>query len=626
MNVTAVCDTTPNQLLFGGKGCCVSGDEPFELAEWTGKLCNGSEWREPFDICGGMACLDWREWIMPWNWTVRNESLPPEQHQTCTSPSKYLAIYGGEHFFWLFFALTFGGVRLRIAQHEEKHDRDVLRYFFLSIWTGLTKKFRQKDMSEKEVRVTEGEQYRPPFTEKLRWGFPVCAGIFLAGAQLGFNLFAAHLVKEQPGYHDVPLGMLALLFCCRPRLTWLSCLLAQIPDTWLIKIFGFVENGDGVWAARMILSSVAVTSAVTEAIMQLLGGYFLGRAAQVGRERGFYYVHHLRPKFRGRDARHMYLGGLFWVMLCIPMVIALFILAFFFGQVFNGVLSFRRGLYDFFHTKTPNMPELAQGKVEWLLDYINPDPLPPKDDPPPTPNPFDDQPVQLDSDQPILVDRQSFYDQPLPYGGPGTGDLFSDQPMPVRHGSSRRSRYSRLSQSEFEDQIMPVPRAASGSYRYPSGGYAHAATGVQRRTPSGNQYNTLPQHDAPDEEGDQILPHPPSQQHPRRQPEMREISRGESHHSLLAPELQVDPPSSSAGSSSRKRSDYDGKPTWGLAEWESTVIWTGAMLGFFAYASQWLFWDGFVKAAGDRFCPPGLGKVAGVWVTGAFLCKCRMLR
>jgi hypothetical protein len=120
MNATALCETTPNQLLFGDEGCCIQNGEPFLLANWTRTLCNSSEWQARFDDCGGMACLDWREWIMPWNWTVQNSLLPADQ-QNCKPASEYLAIYAGEHFFWLLATFGIGYLRLRIAKHEEAH-------------------------------------------------------------------------------------------------------------------------------------------------------------------------------------------------------------------------------------------------------------------------------------------------------------------------------------------------------------------------------------------------------------------------------------------------------------------------------------------------------------------------
>lgn len=263
MNATNLCQMIPNQFLFGEKGCCIRNNEAFQLAEWTGMLCNGSEWSHQFSICDGMACLDWQEWILPWNWTVQNNTLPSDQ-QKCKAPSLYLGVYAIEHIIWLLATFSVGWLRLAIARHEEKNDQNVVRYWFISLWTDL--RFSQKKEEVQKRLLSEGEQFRPGFADKLRWGFPVIMGVILAGLQLGFNFLAAHMIQTSPGYEDVPIVMLAFLFCCRARLSWLSCLMALTPKSWLIKFFEFKQDGDGVWAAKLVLSSVAVTSAVTEAI------------------------------------------------------------------------------------------------------------------------------------------------------------------------------------------------------------------------------------------------------------------------------------------------------------------------------------------------------------------------
>jgi hypothetical protein len=72
----------------------------------------------------------------------------------------------------------------------------------------------------------------------------------------------------------------------------------------------------------------------------------------------------------------------------------------------------------------------------------------------------------------------------------------------------------------------------------------------------------------------------------------------------------------------KRRSDYTEKVNLKWQGWEKKIIWAGAFLGMLAYAAQWVFWDGFVKAAGDRFCPTSIGKVNGVWGAGTVLCKC----
>jgi hypothetical protein len=619
MNATAMCESTPNQMLFGQGGCCSQGDEPFELAKWTGTMCNGSEWRAEFDDCGGMACLDWREWVMPWNWTVQNTALPPDQ-QDCTAPSKYLAVYAAEHFFWLLATFAVGFFRLRIARHEEAHERNVLRYLLIYVSTRV--KFTQNRKEVLKEKLLPGEDLRPAVTDALKWGFPVIMGVFMAGLQLAFNFLVAGVMRRNQGYREVPLATLALLFCCRPRLSWLSCLLALFPKHWLVNWFKFKPDGDGLWAARLVLSSVAVSAAVTEAIMQLLGSYFLGTAANVARKRGFYANHHLRPMQWGRDAHRMYWGALCWLILCIPLVIIWFLVAFFFASIYHAVARWRKDIYRFLKRKENSIP-LPRGRVEWLLDHINPN-SDNSNDSAAADHASYDQPYEYYGDLPMqYTQATTFMDQPIPYGGPASGDLFTDQPMPIRRGN-RRSQYSQLAQAEFTDQPLEVRHTNLHEHRVASAGYMTTPSAVQRRTASGGQYNSLGQIDNaeaenPFEDQPYAVPSPT----PIRNEAMRPNHRDTSSASFLVKDASALSQASLASEhSSNKRSDYTDPVILKWQTWEKKIIFAGAFLGMLAYAAQWVFWDGFVKASGDRFCPPSILAAGGIWSGGAFICKC----
>ena len=101
--------------------------------------------------------------------------------------------------------------------------------------------------------------------------------VVFAGIQLAFNFATAYLIKYTPGYGDVPAPLLALLFCCRPRLGWLACYLSQTPDSWLTRYFHLTPP-DSLIRGQIAVARVAVSSAMSEVIMQLLGSYFLGNA------------------------------------------------------------------------------------------------------------------------------------------------------------------------------------------------------------------------------------------------------------------------------------------------------------------------------------------------------------
>lgn len=663
MNATALCQSAPNQVLFGDGGCCNQGNEPFELAQWTGAFCNGSEWRQQFERCGGMACLDWREWIMPWNWTVQNTTLQ-ENEQDCKAPHRYLAVYAYEHISWLVFSIGIGALRLWIARHEEHKNRSFFRYFLVVTWANLKSRKNSNEII-KEKLLDEGEDLRPAFTDPLKWSYPVIMGVFLAGLQLSFNFWVAHIIQSAPGYGDVPMHLLALLFCCRPRLSWLSCLLALISDERLEKIFNFKHGGDGIWAARLVLSSVAVSSAVAESIMQLLGSYFLGTTANIGRQRGFFIVHRLRPKMWGRDARRMYIGALCWVMLCIPLLVVWFLVALFSGIVFHAVSSWRRGIFNFLRNKTSD--EKVPKFVKNIVDKIDPGPDPATITSSNTHPPHDLPREYFAPDQPYPAKPlDPFTDQPTRYNGPASGDLFNnDLPMPVRY-EGRRKQYPQLTQFDFEDQPMRAHQSAYESQRVASAGYAYSPSAVQRRTPSGGQYGVLAQADHDMESVDvprnyaqnlsvvqrragggsqyqsvaQIddpetivanddQPYAVHKSSPPRVEGPQPSHHGSSSATLLmttAESLNPEKASSSianesSNGSSNKRADYKHNVNWKWQGWEKKIIWAGAFLGMLAYAAQWVFWDGFIKVAGDRFCPPNLGTVSGVWGGGAVLCK-----
>lgn len=146
-------------------------------------------------------------------------------------------------------------------------------------------------------------------------------------------------------------------------------------------------------------------------------------------------------------------------------------------------------------------------------------------------------------------------------------------------------------------------------------------TAVQCRTRSGNQYNTISQMDDPDEI--QTIEQPLAIASRRSRAEETLPSRRSAiQASLLVPQVEEAPPSSSGIRSSNKRDEYEGVVTLKWQHWESKIIFAGAFLGMLAYASQWAFWDGFVKTAGDRFCPPSIFKIGAWWFGAAILCKC----
>ncbi|MCJ1253622.1 hypothetical protein MMC24_001434 [Lignoscripta atroalba] len=283
-----MCEFVPqNWLFYVDGGCCISGTQPFNIAEWIGDMCN-EEWREPFKVYGGMAKEDWEEWIEPWNWTVRAENTTSRtvKPSTCSSPSSNLAAFAVENISILLLGFFESFIKYRQAIRYERRQVRYHRPFYPGRAT-LTWR-----------RTTRGKLGE---LAEIRW---VTWGLVSAAVQIAANFVTAYITKRTPGYDHVPFVQLALLYGARPRISWLACALTLIPPT-KIGIINAEHFGNA-----------AATFALSEVILQAFGSVYLGITANMGRERGFYYVNHLQPFWRGRDAFRMYIGALFWLLGC----------------------------------------------------------------------------------------------------------------------------------------------------------------------------------------------------------------------------------------------------------------------------------------------------------------------
>jgi hypothetical protein len=122
-------------------------------------------------------------------------------------------------------------------------------------------------------------------------------GIISACLNVLANAVNVHLIRATPGYEDVPFGSLVLLWCTRPRLSWLVVFLAAY------------QAEDGMYFG-------AAASAITsEAILQSLGAVYFGIIAHYGKKKQFYILNHLNPYPRGLTAHMMYAGALLWLIM-----------------------------------------------------------------------------------------------------------------------------------------------------------------------------------------------------------------------------------------------------------------------------------------------------------------------
>jgi hypothetical protein len=132
-------------------------------------------------------------------------------------------------------------------------------------------------------------------------------GPFMAGLQLVANTINAVLIKSTPGYSDVSVGNLLLLWCTRPRLAWLVIVLAPFQ------------------ASEVMYLSCAATTLTAEAILQLLSAYTFGTVANFAQSQHFYNLdHRLDNVPYGVEAKLMYAGSLLWLVVILFTLIAIF--------------------------------------------------------------------------------------------------------------------------------------------------------------------------------------------------------------------------------------------------------------------------------------------------------------
>jgi hypothetical protein len=292
LNSTAACDVSPSQWLFSAAGpCCATGEEPFQLAEWIGGLCNGSQWRTPFESYGGMAQSDWAEWIEPWNWTVRREntSTGNSTFDDCKTSYATLAAMGIDN------AVSIGSSSAEI----------------LVAWLILIFLAKSRDDDKPFVLA---------FRDEVKtWPWALVGGL---GSGFGYILsnFATAIIwnRYYPGYQNMETGYVGLALCARPSVLGFLCFLGLFSkpvsrriDRWRTRTMRTPDpNADGEHIARQLLANWAFTLAVGELFVQISGYYSLLVTTTEGRRRGFYRVGSLIPFWRGSEAQRMYAGAM----------------------------------------------------------------------------------------------------------------------------------------------------------------------------------------------------------------------------------------------------------------------------------------------------------------------------
>lgn len=296
-----------------------------------GRLCNGSEWREPFAYYDGMAREDWTEWKQPWNWTVEQHNTSSRNFtlRSCDSSSAMLVAFISDNL------TSVGEAILELSV-----------YWFLCL-CGI-------EEAMKEVKP---------------WHKAVIGGIISGGLYMVSNFGTALLWQlGGTGYQDIHRGYVGLLLCARPsalgflclfsifgrekleveegpppaRLGWVDRLSAWIDSEdvkrvrrrigrQIRRVMGVLKRGprggyevteeelvEGRAKAQQLLTSFALTIGISELCLQFSSLYSMWKTMLVGFDRGFYSTPALIPFEGGSAASRMYGGALLHSILCIP--------------------------------------------------------------------------------------------------------------------------------------------------------------------------------------------------------------------------------------------------------------------------------------------------------------------
>lgn len=507
LNTTSMCQSVPNDWIFYSDGdCCNSGTEPFEIAKWIGRMCDET-WRDPFKFYGGMAKEDWEEWVQPWNWTVRplNSTNQPTLQPQCPGASSYLRLFFKDTIITLVEAV------------------------FEACWK-YWRYNRQKDNPNKKTRqrrfwrALQALWLKLPYTTEfnpdvIQW---FVVGVGHALQIIVSSIWSAAIVHNTPGYQHVSIVRLAVLFCARPRMVWMACLLILI--------------------SHEVFVNAALSVALAEWILQVVGACYLFSTTNTGHVRDFYHLNHLTPFWRGYDAHVMYSGSLFWAVVFGFFLVAFGVFMFFGKQLLRGVLFLQEAALR--SLRSPNTPvdSLAISSTVAAITAI---------------------PTLSAALLPrISTLRVQVRQQPM--------QATTENLLSRMHRWSRR-RINRYRNVPSEIPLLCLPPRLRQWERQQWGRLVTGAEEIntwfyvsERRQASGQPYLQVQQHDPMD-------PEP--------------VGRGRTS----APIMQVD-----GFGIQRKR---DGA---------KITVTVAFFMGMCTFAAQVMFWDGFIKSSGDRWCPPDL--------------------
>jgi hypothetical protein len=216
MNATALCESIPSNWMYLGE-CCRSSGDLTSIARWFGEIC--TDWNASFALFDYMARDDWLDYVLAWNWTVRaDNSSGRVPSDTCQSPQRYLGLFALESFILLLANGVFLGCRY---WYYDSHLRNWVKSIRMKTrhrlsWVMKSFKWVVKDNTQTKTKSARS------------WGPPIVWGFLWAVGNVAMSFANAYAVKLVPGFQDVPAMELALLWCSRPNLSWITCVIGMI--------------------------------------------------------------------------------------------------------------------------------------------------------------------------------------------------------------------------------------------------------------------------------------------------------------------------------------------------------------------------------------------------------------
>ena len=122
------------------------------------------------------------------------------------------------------------------------------------------------------------------------------SGAASAALSIAGNAINAGLIKATPGFENISVSHLVLLWCARPRLAWTGALLAA------------------VGAENSYYTSLGASCTIAEGILQTMASFYIGRTAHWAVISGYLKEGRLVDIPGAHDARIMYAGVLLWLI------------------------------------------------------------------------------------------------------------------------------------------------------------------------------------------------------------------------------------------------------------------------------------------------------------------------